>query len=85
MVQRLDSADRQTQSVIRVRLWTWWTGPLGSVPPGTEMDVDAATAQQIVQGGGGEIIPRSREVAMVETPQQAVASGRPKPRRRKRP
>lgn len=69
---------------MRVRLWTSWPAPDGTVhSPGDDVDLAAADAAAICQAGAGELLADDPEVATAPpAPERAV--GRAQRRRKAR-
>lgn len=70
----------------RVRLWVPWQGPDGGmVPPGEELELDAAEAAQLCEAGGAELVrvEMVAEVAAIAPTETAVRVPRERRPRRK--
>lgn len=69
----------------QVRLWTWWDGPQGPVPPGEVVRVSADEAEALASGYG-ELIEEDATVELaVVGPTEAAVAPRHRAGKRRRP
>lgn len=72
---------------MRIRLWTWWQGPEGLLPPGEETEINAAEGYELCAGGYAEVVRDRPMIYAVAPPAEravVVSAPKPKPTRRTR-
>ena len=57
----------------QVRLWTWWDGPQGPVPPGEIVRVSADDAGALTSSGMGELVDEGVDLAVAGPPERAIS------------